>query len=116
MSDKTKQPSRRGRPPKFGKPMSAAERKRLSREKLAKEGAKEYMIKIEGIHLNAINQLSETSGIEPREVLTLVVTNAMDRLTGVMNRAQKLLDSGVSEEEVNRFITDNLYPQLPDIE
>lgn len=115
MTTESKTKSKRGRKSIGTSPMSAAERKRRSRELQKAAGVREFLIQVQGVHLTYIEALARRGNLSPAEVLHGIVETALDRNVGVMNRCQQMRENGASDEEIEIFITANLAPTLPTV-
>lgn len=105
--------AKRGRKPLGSKAMSAAERKRRSRELGRACGTKEFLLRVEGLHLEHVEALANSQQISTASALKLILDAALDRYVGVMRRAERMLNDGETENMVNRFLSDHLFPALP---
>jgi hypothetical protein len=105
--------AKRGRKPLGDGPMSAAERKRRSREQLRASGVKEFSLKLQGLHLEYVENAAALRGSNTAEVLRDILENALDRFVGVTKRCERLLDNGATDEEAAAFMNTHLMPPLP---
>lgn len=105
--------AKRGRKPLGEGPMSAAERKRRSREQLRASGVREFSLKLQGLHLEYVENASALRGSSTAEVLRDILENALDRFVGVTKRCERLLDNGATDEEAAAFMHTHLMPPLP---
>jgi len=111
----TENGKKRGPKPKYGKPMTAAERKRLSRQKLSKEGGIEHMIKIEATEMEAIEILAQSFRLPKNDLIRLVFKNTMKRVASITAKGAIMRKYGKSENEISAFINKHLYPDLPTV-
>jgi hypothetical protein len=72
-----KQQKKRGRRPLDGSPMTAAERKRRQREKLAASGAKTFNIVITGKPAEIIDRYCEITGESRLELISTIAEHAI---------------------------------------
>ena len=93
--------------------MTPAERQRRRREQMRAGGAKDFVLTVEGLHLEHVEALAQADGISTAAALRLVLINALDRYVGVMRRSQRMLENGVSDEVRMKFIREYLSPELP---
>lgn len=93
--------------------MTPAERQHRRRQQLRAGGAKDFLLKVEGLHLEYVEALAQAEGVSTAAALHLVVMNALDRYVGVMRRSQRMLENGVPDEIRMKFISDHLFPELP---
>lgn len=105
--------AKRGRKPLGEGPMSAAERKRRSREQLRASGVREFSLKLQGLHLEYVENAATLRGSSTAEVLRDILENALDRFVGVTKRCERLLDNGATDEEAAAFMNAHLMPPLP---
>lgn len=105
--------TKRGRRAIGDTPMSAAERKRRSREQFRAAGGREFLVQAQGMHLDYIEALSQVDNISPADALRGIVESALDRHVGVMYRCERMRENGASDEEITQFVADNLMPELP---
>lgn len=105
--------AKRGRKPLGEGPMSAAERKRRSREQLRASGAREFSLKLQGLHLEYVEKAAALRGLSTAAVLRDILENALDRFVGVTKRCERLLDNGATDEEAAAFMNTYLTPALP---
>lgn len=105
--------ARRGRKPLGEGPMSAAERKRRSREQSRASGVREFSLKLQGLHLDYVENAAALRGSSTAEVLRSILENALDRFVGVTKRCERLLDNGATDEEAAAFMNAHLMPPLP---
>lgn len=108
--------SKRGRKPLGEAPMTAAERKRRSREQLRVAGSKDFLFRLEGLHLQYVEKLADAEKISTASALRLIARMALDRYVGVMRRCERMLENGVSDEVREQFVRDHMFPSLPPID
>lgn len=105
-----------GRKPLGDTTMTPAERQRRYREKLRESGQRDFLLTLNGLHLQYVDALAENQGVSAALVLRELVEPALDRYVGVVKRAERMSENGASEETCARFIQEHLYPKLPPIE
>jgi hypothetical protein len=105
--------TKRGRKAFGDAPMSAAERKRRSREQLRAAGVREFMVQLQGMHLEYVEALAQADNITPADALHGIVESALDRHVGVMRRCERMRENGASDEQIAHFVARNLLPELP---
>jgi hypothetical protein len=105
--------AKRGRKPLGDGPMSAAERKRRSREQLRASGVREFSLKLEGLHLEYVENAAALRGSNTAEVLRDILESALDRFVGVTRRCERMLVNGATDEEAAAFMNTHLMPPLP---
>lgn len=108
-------PKKRGRKSLGASPMSEAERKRRSREQMRAAGAREFMLRLEGLHLQYVEGLAHAKQISATTALHGLVEAALDRFVGVMRRCEEMRKYGASDESCAAFIEQHLFPALPAI-
>jgi hypothetical protein len=118
MSDKssTIPETKRGRKPLGSAAMTPAERKRRSREQSRATGAKEFILSLEGWHLQHVEELAKSQNISTSAALRGILETALDRYVGVMRRCAQLRENGASDEAVEIFVNNHLFPPLPAID
>lgn len=109
-------PKKRGPKPIGDAPMTAAERQRRRREQMRAGGSKSFLLEIDGLHLQHIEELAQSQGITTAAALRQIVSASLDRYVGVMRRAERMVESGASDEEQAKFMLDNLFPELRPID
>lgn len=93
--------------------MTKAELVRRYREKLKAEGGRHFSVRIEGLHLAAVEEYASARANDPSVLLKNIFQNALDRFTGVVRRAHRLSENGASDAEIAQFIEKHLWPELP---
>lgn len=93
--------------------MSAAERKRRSRERQQATGVKEFQLQVQGLHLDYVEQLAEHSGVSVSAALRLLLEPALDRYVGVMRRCERMKENGATDEQIAAFMQTYFMPELP---
>lgn len=93
--------------------MSAAERKRRSRERRQAIGVKEFQLQVQGMHLAYVEQLAEHNEVSASAALRMLLEPALDRYVGVMRRCERMKENGATEEQVAAFMHTYLMPELP---
>jgi hypothetical protein len=106
-------PKKRGRKPLGDAAMSTAERQRRRREQLRMEGAKGFLLELEGLHLQHVEAMANFQGLTAAATVRLLVSNALDRYVGVMRRAERMAELGATDEVCAEFVREHLYPKLP---
>jgi hypothetical protein len=109
----TIKPAKRGRKPFGDAAMSAAERKRLSRERQQVTGVKEFQLKVQGMHLVYVEQLAEHNEVSASAAVRMLLEPALDRYVGVMRRCERMKENGATDEQVAAFIQIHFMPELP---
>lgn len=110
-------PKKRGRKPLGDRPMTQAEAKRRSREKMRAAGAKEYLMMVGPDHLIWVKRLAEKQGIREAAALHMVLDNALDYFSTVMACHDGMLLIGVSQEECSRYSLEHwplVAPPVPE--
>jgi hypothetical protein len=105
--------AKRGRKAIGSAPMSAAERKRRSREQLRVAGGREFLIQVQGMHLEYVEALAQADSVSPAEALRGIVETSLDRHVGVMRRSERMRENGASDNEIAEFVALHLLPELP---
>lgn len=93
--------------------MSAAERKRRSREHLLAKGAKDFQVQVRGLHLSCIEQVAAQSEQSAGGVLRPIFERALDRFVGMVRRSDQMKENGATDEEVVAFWHTYYMPELP---
>jgi hypothetical protein len=93
--------------------MSPAERKRRSRELLRTSGAKEFSVKLQGLHLDYVERLATQSNTGTAEALRDILESALDRYVAVLIHCERMLDNGATDEEAAQFMNTYWMPALP---
>lgn len=113
MNTETITSAKRGRKPVGETAMSPAERKRRSRELSRASGVKEFSLKLQGMHLEHVEQLATQIGVTTSEALRGLLESALDRYVGVVRRCSRMLDNGATEDDVAKFMSTYWMPPLP---
>lgn len=114
MTTKTStQLAKRGRKPVGDVAMSAAKRKRRSRERQQATGVKEFQLQVQGMHLAYVEQLAEHNEVSASAALRMLLEPALDRYVGVMRRCEQMKESGATDEQVAAFMHTHFMPELP---
>jgi hypothetical protein len=103
MENSADTPKKRGRKPLGDRPMTQAEAKRRSREKMRAAGAKDYLVTVGPRHLIWIKRLAEKQGISEAAALHMVLDNALHYFSTVMACHDGMLLLGMSQEECSRY-------------
>lgn len=93
--------------------MSAAERKRRSRERKQATGVKEFQLQVQGMHLQYVEALAARQDVSTSAALRLILEAALDRYVSVMQRCQQMLNNGATDEQVSKFMQTYWMPKLP---
>jgi len=107
---------KRGRKPLGEIPMTANERKQRSREQFRASGAKEFLVRVEGSNLLALETLAEGGNESVAEAFRHLMERSLDHLAGNIRRYTRMIENGVSEEEAATFMKAHLFPSLPPFE
>lgn len=110
------QPIRRGPKPKYGKPMTATERKRLSRQKLAQEGGNEKTVRVDGTEMEAIAVLAQVFRMTKKDFMHSVFRENLKRTAAIAAKAALMGKRGATDNDIGNFIHDYLFPVVPTIE
>jgi hypothetical protein len=109
----TTQSAKRGRKLLGDAAMSAAERKRRSRERQQATGVKEFQLQVQGMHLQYVEALAARQEASTSAALRLILEAALDRYVGVVRRCDRMLDNGATDEQVAHFMRTYWMPELP---
>lgn len=93
-----------------------AERQRRYREKLRKEGAKDYFVTLPAMYVEYVDALASAGDTTPSTALRTLLEASLIRYVGVMNRVARLAENGATEEAQAQFIHDHMHPELPPME
>lgn len=93
--------------------MSAAERKRRSRERQQATGVKEFQLQVQGMHLKYVEALAARQEVSTSATLRLILQAALDRYVRVMRHCDLMLDNGATDEQVAQFMQTYWMPELP---
>ena len=104
MEKSTDTPKKRGRKPLGDRPMTQAEAKRRSREKMRAAGVKDYLMTVGPSHLIWIKRLAEQHDISEAAALHMVLDNALDYFSTVMMCHLGMHVLGSSQEECSRYV------------
>lgn len=107
---------KRGRKPINQKAMTAAERQQRRRMLARDAGAKEFLVQLEGLHLQKIEELAQQQNITASNALKQLVQATLDRYVGLLSRCERLLAEGGTDEEIRDYMQQNFFPPLPDVE
>lgn len=98
---KTLPGAKRGRKPLGDAPMTAAERKRASRAKLAADPTKaEFMVTLAGGTLAFVDQMAQHNNVSRSRVVQEILDMAIALVRDTVVQAGKMLDGGASIDEV----------------
>ncbi|CAN7713583.1 hypothetical protein [Duganella sp. LjRoot269] len=95
--------------------MSAAERKRRSRERQQATGIKAFQMQVEGLHLQAVELTAARTNVSAGAALRMILEPALDRYTGLMHRCLRMIENGATDEEIAQFMDTHWMPELPPI-
>jgi hypothetical protein len=113
-TETTTQPAKLGRKPLGDVPMSAAERKRRSRElHRAATGVREFQMQVQGMHLQYVEALAARQELSPSAALRRILEPALDRYVGVVRRCERMIANGATDEQVAQFMQTYWMPELP---
>jgi hypothetical protein len=103
MKDKSTQSStsKRGRKPIGAAAMTAAERKQISRRRLAADGTGEFMIRVGTGKLNLIDQFANANGVSRSQVVEAFLDLAFHQVAVAVTEAEQLRENGATDEEVS---------------
>jgi len=107
------QPAKRGRKPLGDAAMSAAERKRRSRERQQATGVKEFQLQVQGMHLAYVEQMAEHINVSASTALRMLLEPALDRYVGVMRRCERMKENGATDAQIDAFVHTHFMPELP---
>lgn len=108
--------TKRGRKPLGQKAMTDTERKARSRELSRESGKREFLVTVSGLHLDYVEALAKSQETSTASALKLIVEATLDRYVGVMKRSERMIENGIDEALVSKFISDHLFPALPTLE
>lgn len=109
-------PAKRGPKPIGTAPMTSAERKRRSREQIRATGAKDFILRVEGPHLQVLESFAEGNNMSVSEALRQLMEPTLDRFAGIVRRCNRMTENGAPDEAVAAFMQAHLFPPLPYIE
>ncbi|HJV82465.1 hypothetical protein [Noviherbaspirillum sp.] len=109
-------PRKRGPKPLGDRPMTVAERKRRSREQIRATGAKEFLVRVEGLHLARLEKMAESVNVTVADAFRQIMDPMLDRFAGIMARCERMSDNGASDQAIAEFMRNHLFPPLPPIE
>jgi hypothetical protein len=113
-TETTTQQAKLGRKPLGDAPMSAAERKRRSRERQqAATGVKQFQLQVQGVHLQYVEALAAGQEVSTSAVLRGILEPALDRYVRVMQHCEQMLTNGATDQEVTQFMQTYWMPKLP---
>lgn len=107
------QPAKRGRKLLGDIAMSAAERKRRSRERQQATGVKEFQLQVQGMHLQYVEQMATRLESSTSAALRLILEAALDRYVGIVRRCERMIANGATDEQVAQFMHTYWMPELP---
>lgn len=93
--------------------MSAAERKRRSRERQEATGTKSFQLQVQGMHLQYVEALAATQDISASAALRHILESALDRYVGVVRRCEAMQANGATEADAADFLNTYWMPPLP---
>jgi hypothetical protein len=112
-TETTIETAKRGRKPFGDAAMSAAERKRRSRERQQATGVKEFQLQVQGMHLTYVEQLAELNEVSVSAALRMLFERTLDRYVGVVRRSERMKENGATDEQVAAFMHTYFMPELP---
>jgi hypothetical protein len=112
-TETTTQPAKLGRKPHGDAAMSAAERKRRSRERQQATGTKQFQLQVQGMHLQYVEALAARQEISTSAALRRILEPALHHYVFVMRHGEQMLANGATAEEVDRFLQTYWIPELP---
>ena len=93
--------------------MSAAERKRRSRERQQAVGTKAFQMQVQGLHLQAVELTAARMNVSAGAALRMILEPALDRYTGLMSRCIRMIENGATDQELAQFMDTHWMPELP---
>ncbi|PKV46764.1 hypothetical protein CLU92_4194 [Janthinobacterium sp. 61] len=105
-----------GRKPIGPTNLTPAERQRRYREKMREKGGKDFLLTLAGLHLQGVEAFASAHDLTASTALRLLVEPALDRYVGIMNRIHRMAENGATDEACAQFMSDHLYPELPEME
>jgi hypothetical protein len=96
----TTKATKRGRPLIGEKPLTDAERKRISRKNKAASGDFDVTVKLKERYLSAIKKLSETNHITRSEMIEALLNMTLWNVVDAFEVASKLKSEGKNDNEV----------------
>jgi hypothetical protein len=106
-------PKKRGPKPVGETAMSTAERQRRRREQLRATGGKGFLLELEGLRLQYVEELAQSQGLSTAAALRLLVDQALLHSMSVMHLAARMAEDGATDEACGEFIGKYLYPTPP---
>jgi hypothetical protein len=106
-------PKKRGPKPVGDAAMSTAERQRRRREQLRATGGKGFLLELEGLRLQYVEELAQSQGLSTAAALRLLVDQALLHYMSVMSLAARMEKEGATDEACREFIGKHLYPAPP---
>jgi len=106
-------PKKRGPKPLGETAMSTAERQRRRREQLRATGGKGFLLELEGLRLQYVEELAQSQGLSTAAALRLLVDQALLHYMSVMRLAAHMAEDGATDEACGEFIAEYLYPTPP---
>lgn len=114
MTEQVKKKS--GRKPIGDKAMTRNERMKKTNDARRARGVRSFLLHVEPMHMQWIEQTALSNGLPPTKVLREVLESALDRYAGVMSRVQFLEVDCNNPEAAASFVRTHLLPTLPSFE
>lgn len=108
-------PKKRGPKPIGDAPMTPAQRQQRRRQRLRATGAKDFLMKLEGLHLEYIEKLAQAMDTTTAAALRLILIRSLDQYVGVVRRVERMQENGVPDDVRDEFFREHLFPELPPI-
>lgn len=105
-----------GRKPLGDKAMTRNERMQKTNDARKARGVRSFLMHVEPMHLEWIEQMAQQSGAPVTTTFKHVVEAALDRYAGVMKRVQFLEVDCSNPEAAAAFVQAHLSPALPTLE
>ncbi|WP_019044071.1 hypothetical protein [Comamonas testosteroni] len=105
-----------GRKPLGDKAMTRNERMQKTNDARKARGVRSFLMHVEPMHLEWIEQMAQQSGAPVTTAFKHVVEAALDRYAGVMKRVQFLEVDCSNPEAAAAFVQAHLSPALPTLE
>lgn len=112
-ADTTIKTAKIGRPLTGDAPMTSAERVRRARARKQASGVKEFQMRVQGMHLQYVELMAARMDASTGAALRLILEAALDRYVAVVQRCDRMIESGATDEEVAQFMSTYWMPELP---
>jgi hypothetical protein len=99
--------------PRVKSALTPAERKKRQRERLQREGGKQFSTLIPGRLMEPVRKTARALGINENEALRKIFRDALDYQTKLHTMAAALQRKGADRDAVERFIRLHMTPMLP---